>query len=82
MIKQSHSPPSCCEIIIVKVWHKTNYFVTECNKSDNFQFLFLTRNQRKILDDTLPIRYSGLSNNAHLELVTSQKSKKGKKISK
>lgn len=43
--------------------------------------MFLTRNQRKILDDTLPIRYSGLSNNAHLELVTSQKSKKGKKIS-
>ncbi|KAK2564020.1 Tether containing UBX domain for GLUT4, partial [Acropora cervicornis] len=26
-------------------------------------------NQRKILDDTLPIRYSGLANNAHLELV-------------
>lgn len=66
---------------VIKVGIK---FVTECHKSDNFNkiVLFLTRNQRKILDDTLPIRYSGLSNNAHLELVTSQKSKKGKKISK
>lgn len=81
MIKQSHSPPSCFEMNVKKVGIK---FVTECHKSDNFNkiVLFLTRNQRKILDDTLPIRYSGLSNNAHLELVTSQKSKKGKKISK
>ena len=81
MIKQSHSPPSCFEMNVIKVGIK---FVTECHKSDNFNniVLFLTRNQRKILDDTLPIRYSGLSNNAHLELVTSQKSKKGKKISK
>lgn len=39
-----------------------------------------TRHQRKILDDTLPIRYSGLSNNAHLELVASPKSKKGNKM--
>ena len=38
---------------------------------------YLPRNQRKILDDTLPIRYSGLANNAHLELVVSLKSKKG-----
>lgn len=42
--------------------------------------MILSRHQRKILDDTLPIRYSGLSNNAHLELVASPKSKKGNKM--
>ncbi|KAK3726636.1 hypothetical protein QZH41_012289, partial [Actinostola sp. cb2023] len=30
---------------------------------------YAIKHQRKILDETLPIRYSGLSNNAHLEIV-------------
>ncbi|XP_031564021.1 tether containing UBX domain for GLUT4-like [Actinia tenebrosa] len=34
------------------------------------------KHQRKILDETLPIRYSGLSNNAHLELVKHVKTSK------
>ncbi|CAH3157327.1 unnamed protein product [Porites lobata] len=47
-----------------------------CRKQGLSSEQYALKNQRKILDDTLPIRYSGLSNNAHLELVTSQKSKK------
>ena len=35
------------------------------------------RHQRSVLDSTIPMRYSGLSNNAHLELVPSVNSKKG-----
>lgn len=47
-----------------------------CKKQGLSSEQYALQNQRKILDDTLPIRYSGLANNAHLELVVSQKSKK------
>ncbi|XP_068762143.1 tether containing UBX domain for GLUT4-like [Montipora capricornis] len=47
-----------------------------CKKQGLSSEQYALQNQRKILDDTLPIRYSGLSNNAHLELIISPKLKK------
>ncbi|RMX57825.1 hypothetical protein pdam_00022691 [Pocillopora damicornis] len=52
-----------------------------CRKQSLSSENFSLQHQRKILDDTLPIRYTGLSNNAHLELVASQRSKQVQSIS-
>lgn len=52
-----------------------------CRKQGLPSEQFSLQHQRKILDDTLPIRYTGLSNNAHLELVASQKSKQVHSVS-
>ena len=50
-IKQSHSPPSCFEMIIIKAGIKLiiYYFVTECNKSDNFNSCFSPETKEKFL---------------------------------
>ncbi|EDO29109.1 predicted protein, partial [Nematostella vectensis] len=40
-----------------------------CKKQGYTSQDYAIKHQRKIVDETLPVRYSGLSNNAHLELV-------------
>ncbi|KAJ7362000.1 Tether containing UBX domain for GLUT4 [Desmophyllum pertusum] len=63
-----------CLLSLVKL-HKV-VLEEVCSKQVLSSECYALQHQRKILDDTLPIRYSGLSNNAHLELVASPKSKK------
>ena len=67
-------------IIIFNITAKLLQVIELLSYCEALTFPTCTRHQRKILDDTLPIRYSGLSNNAHLELVASPKSKKGNKM--